>query len=369
MRSLKIFLSLVTAVTMLGIGGASTAGASDFFVFGQWHQQRGKTVGIPVGGGGNIHHDASAMATQMGTSPATLQLQAGAFAQAAAPFTIPIGSRTSIQQLATSFNFFGPQIGAGLVAPGVKTSRPANFSACPGKLTGCVTVNDGTKNGRVVYTAGANNFGGAFNMMISGSGTLSNVYPGGSGGSCTLAPGGNCPIVAHSQIGGVGPQAAGFAPGGTDINNLPGGPKAQVLATGACPAPLNMLNGCILSSTPVAGTGDGAGSTNYGFPWTTGMITGQATLGPLTPDSNYVATGTDMRTSMGSGSLTLVASAIAHRFVGVNYVSMDSIKMTLAPESVAASAPALAPVGIAAFTALMALAGGYGLSRRNRRDS
>ncbi len=369
MRTFKLTLSLVTAVTMLGLGGASTAGASDFFVFGQWHQQRGKTVGIPIGGGGNINHAASAMATQMGTSPATVQLQAGAFAKGAQAFTIPIASRTSIQQLATSFNFFGPQVGAGLIAPGVKTSRPANFSACPGKLTGCVTVNDGTKNGRVVYTAGTNNFGGAFNMMISGSGTLSKVFPGGTGGSCTLAAGGNCPIVAHSQIGGAGPQAPGFAPGGTVQNSLPGGPKAQVLATGACPAPLSILKGCILSSTPVAGTGPGTNNDNMGFPWTTGMITGQATLGPATPDSNYVATGSDMRTSMGSGSLTLVASAVVQRSVGTTFVSMDSIKMTLAPESVAASAPALAPVGIAAFTALMALAGGYGLSRRNRRDS
>ncbi|MCH2184180.1 MAG: hypothetical protein MK108_19450 [Mariniblastus sp.] len=368
MRSLKNFLSLVTAVTMLGLGWTSTAGAADYFVFGQWHQQRGKTVGIPVGNGGNINQAASAMATQMGTGPATIVLEVGAFARAAVPFTIPIASRTTIQQLATSFNFAAPQAGNQTLAPGVKASRPANFSACPGQLTGCATVNGGTKNGRVQYTAGPNNFGGSMNMLIDGSGTLSRVVPGGTGGACPAAPGGNCPIVDHDQIGGIGLQAPGFSPGLTDINSLPAGARVQVLATGGCPAPLSFLQGCILSSTPVAGTGPGGGSTNYGFPWTTGKISATATLGPATPNTTLVQTGTDMRTSMGSGRLTLVGSSVSQRFVGVNYVSIDTITMTLAPVAAAAAAPALAPVGIASFTALMALAGGYGLSRRNRRN-
>ena len=100
MRSLKIFLSLVAAVGML----ASTAGAADFFVFGKWHAQRGTRVGIPIGNGGNVQHVASAMATQMGTGAPTIVFQTGAFQKAAAPFTIPISQRASIQQLGTSFD-------------------------------------------------------------------------------------------------------------------------------------------------------------------------------------------------------------------------------------------------------------------------
>ena len=165
MRSLKIFLSLVSAIAMLGLTGASTAGAADFFVFGKWHQQRGTRVGIPIGGGGNINHAASAMATQMGTGAPTIVFQTGAFARAAAPFTIPISQRASIQQLGTSFAFNGPQSGMRTLSSGTKASRAANFSGCPGLPAGCATVNGGTANGRVQYTAGANQFGGSMNML------------------------------------------------------------------------------------------------------------------------------------------------------------------------------------------------------------
>ena len=138
-----------------------------------------------------------------------------------------------------------------------------------------------------------------------------------------------------------------------------------VTATGACPL---FGTGCILGSTAVAGTGSGTGSDNYGFPWSTGMLTASATLGPATLDSTFIQTGSDGRTSMGSGPITLVAGMLTARDVGTSYASIDTVTMLLAGTGGIGNAPALAPVGIAAFTALMALAGGYGLSRRNRRD-
>jgi len=371
MRSLKILVSLATAATVLTLGWASSASAADFFVFGKWNQKRGSIAQVPYGFGGNIPYAASAMASQTGGG--NIVFSADSFTLSPYPYAqgIALGD---IIQLATTFTFNGPQAGNQTLSPGPKASRNKTFSACPGLGTGCTTVNQGPAgNGRVKYTGTATQMGGVMQMLISGVGALSRRD--GTGPPSTKCPawGAACPIAVHNPLGGGGglPQAVGGAKGAFNKNIIAGGPIHQVTETGLCNTVRTggfAYGKCILGSTPGTGAlGPGTTNSNYGFPWTTGMVTASATIGTIGP-THHVGTGTDSRTPAGSGLITVVAGGITNRSGGSTFVSLDTIQMRLAPLSIVAGAPALAPLGVAAFTALLALAGGYSLRRRSRRD-
>ena len=69
----------------------------------------------------------------------------------------------------------------------------------------------------------------------------------------------------------------------------------------------------------------------------------------------------------GAGNITLTTGAITKRNAGSTYASQDQIVMALIPTTSSATTPSMAPVGIAAFMGLMALAGGYRLRRKQNR--
>jgi hypothetical protein len=71
-------------------------------------------------------------------------------------------------------------------------------------------------------------------------------------------------------------------------------------------------------------------------------------------------TGTDNRTPLGAGNITLVAGGIGNRITsGRTFVDFDRVKMRMAYPT-----PSVSPAGVAAGAVLMVLAVGYALRRR-----
>src|SRR5262252_1265372 len=107
--------------------------------------------------------------TATGSAPATLRIPAHHFVEDA--MAVVVGAGISIVQIATSFGFDAPYAAATLVAGG----GPGSFTWCPGDPAciagGGMRSTDpphgaGSRNGRVVYRAGASRFGGAMQLGL-----------------------------------------------------------------------------------------------------------------------------------------------------------------------------------------------------------
>jgi len=119
--------------------------------------------------------------------------------------------------------------------------------------------------------------------------------------------------------------------------------------------------------TPIAigpsGTQAGRFTTQYGFAHTTGTVFVQQTMG-TSGDDFFTAMGSDARTPLGAGNLSLVAGGVSFRNTvtdptGAPYATFDKVTLTLA-----APIPSLSPAGVAAAAALVLLAVGCALRRK-----
>ncbi|MFP6578481.1 MAG: hypothetical protein VCC02_01645 [Myxococcota bacterium] len=369
---------VLTATAMaLTFAWTASAGAADFFVFGNWHSKRGLSQ-MPVMTGGNTRAAASAQVTQPGGANKTIVFQTDAFTRTA-PITFWYGLAyiaPSLVQLATEFAMQGPQAVNRSVKTGPKTSRNANFSACPAQaiLTGCTAPMPSLPlDGRLTYTASTDQLGGVMQMLITGLGTLTlntGEKATNTAYNC-VAIGTNptsCPKVLHSDIAGSGnPQLVGATLGNGGPITLFPGPFAQVTSTKVC---LTGMKGCIGGSVLAGVTGGGGIIANWGAPFTAGNIVGSVALGRIGGPSTISGMGSDNRTAGGSGNLTLVAGGISNRLNATSsYVMFDTVNMRLAPTTAVTGSPSMGPAGLATFTALLALAGGYSLRRRSRREN
>lgn len=384
--SLNMKIAVATAaVAILGWVGTAGAAGPTFVLFGAWHMQRG-TVAIPLLDGGNVKVKTSATATQTGSAPATLMVGNSQFVRNPLfALTIGLPTNATVVQLLTALSYDGPTpMGTNLLQAGgpAGTPRPVpTFAYCVGAgvSTACPSVAGGVGvggwNGRVSYTAGIHQFGGVMRMGISGAGVVTNEMPTGAypvtgGANCPLRPhGGGCPAVVNRPFGGAGvPQPPGGPFATTNQNQLLTSSVFQVTGTGPCAL---FGVGCVTMFDPVGlGVAPASTNTNVGFPWTTGKVMVSATKGvtSLSPDTTYTEKGKDNRTPLGSGHITLVAGGITQRHVGAVYASIDTVKMALVPVAGVTAAPSMAPLGIAAFLGLLALAGGYRLRRNKRQD-
>jgi hypothetical protein len=101
-------------------------------------------------------------------------------------------------------------------------------------------------------------------------------------------------------------------------------------------------------------------STQWGFPATTGTVLAQQTTGTADNDF-FTVMGSDMRTLLGAGNISLVVGGLTRRNTSkgpTSYAMFQKVWMTLA-----APTPSLTPAGIAAAAALMLLAVGYAMRR------
>jgi hypothetical protein len=231
--------------------------------------------------------------------------------------------------------------------------------------------------GRVVYNAGANQFGGTMQMGVR------------FGGLVTV-PANAVPFWAgHAIFGGAGQTLRKLAPGGGAADAPT--PESVILARGYITAPLavpaagmlitapgpfvttmfgntmTMPAGVKMKLPPVTPlmTMTGQYTTNDGFPHTTGTVLAQILTGTGGDDA-FTVMGTDARTALGGGNLNTVAGGLARRnqlglagIVHTGYAQFDKIFMELGPP-----VPSMSPAGFAAAGILMLLAVGYALRRR-----
>jgi hypothetical protein len=343
---------------------ASTADARVFRMSGKWLQQRGVIAEIPLFGGipnAKNGPGGGTFVSAMGSAPATLTVPAGAFTGVNRLPAIALPGITLVQ-LSTQFSFFGPSAPEIFVA-GPKLSRPANFTFCPGAAANpsCTTPQaggaQGTFPGLVKYTAGAEQFGGTMQMLIAGM-----------GGSVSVVVGLSPTRIQHNPLGGgtgpAVPQEVGGAYGNTNTNLLVAGPitTGAVCATGPCAGD----NGVIIVPGVPDGTGGTSTNTITGFPWTTGMISAIVTTKLPTTNSSLTGTGSDNRSALGAGNITLVAGGIARRRPSnANFPSIDTVTMTIRPQNL----PTMSPGGLAALATVILLGAGYASRKRWSRGS
>ena len=376
----SLAVAVGAAALTLTPGPTGDASARKFQMSGSWEMRRGgvflplqfATSPNPGTGGpppvmsfpnGPVLGVGGVSAT--GSAPATLRVPRHRFGE---EFTakIPIGPRPLVQ-ITTGLTPDGPATTAEL-APG---SGPGSFTWCPGD-PGCV-VGDGMlstdppqgagpRNGRVIYRAGPNQFGGVMRMLIQGAGSVSSRI--------NLSPF----QAAHVRFGPVAGADGGIQHTGgpyavtvmdTQTLGIATQPLVPPTSTGLITAP-----GPIVSWVPTQCAGTGGPppsacisySTHTGFPFTTGTVFVQQTTGP-TQDAFFTVMGSDMRTALGAGNITLVAGGLTLRrtvgFSDRDYASFGRVRMTLS-----APIPSLSPAGFAAATALVLLAAGYALRRR-----
>lgn len=356
---------------------AGTASAQQLRMSGGWLQQRGE-VNIPawIVQLGPLNSsllglddptipgsDFVTVTPQTGL-PAQVKVPQGAFRIAENSRAIPLqqalssllgaGNGGNVVQLTTTFTFSGPGQAETLAAFGtageVNQRLAPNFSYCPGALNNpnCATNiaggNDGTRAGRVTYTAGPNQYGGTMGMLITG------------GGSTAVSLGGSPARLQINVIAGAGSQEVGLSYGFTSSVILVGGQEFSSFT--------KTPNGLVGGLGALTNTGMPDVNINTGFPWTTGMVTVSEPGGATAMDASemFVATGDDNRTPGGRGTLSLVAGGISFRQnAGQTFVSLDRINMDIASGQLT---PALSPTGVAAIASLLLIGGGYVLRKR-----
>ena len=436
-------MTILGVLLVLGMAGEATASRT-YKVSSDWLAQRG-AVGIPLQfvitvpntpankgkhnfpvGIPNDNLMGAGTVTVTGKSPASFTVPTSVavddFGKLPPPgFALP---GTANIQITTDFTdakapvpiSVKPQGGPGVFGKG---GGPGSFTFCPkgplgsnqGKPAGtcpgppAAPLGSG-RPGRVVYTAGANTFGGTMRLLLKGSGLVSRPRAGHGW------PGTTTPFQAFHNVfgGGAGNlQVQGAAPLGStggvvtewewSANMLPGGPATQPLiipgtteniplgkagprltTSGkftACPTGFNMGAGgpttiasyTNLSMCTAGNIGMGtqyqavtATTTNTGFPWTTGMVVAQQNTNVPGGYDYFTGTGSDMRSNLGRGQITMVAGGLSIRKTGAATLStgsMDTFTLVLG-----GAAPTMSKTGFAAAAALMVIAVGYAFRRR-----
>ncbi len=364
-------------VLALMLAHASAADARKFQMSGNWEMRRGQiflplqflwvpptpsvhtTVGPsfpngPVLGMGGV--------TATGSAPATLRVPQHRFG---GEFTAKVAlAGVTLVQITTRITPDGPAATATL-APG---GGPGSFTWCPGDpdcTAGGPPQGAGSRNGRVIYRAGANQFGGVMQMLLTGRGVNSFRYatsPVFMVGHAFFAyqagtqPTGGSYAFASMHYDPRGIVTIPLVPPTDDGFVTQPGPQC----CGGTGSPFSPLYLPTVATTPM-GFQAAIAISNTGFPFTTGTVFAQQTTGTGGADL-LTAMGSDMRTALGAGNITLVAGGLSFRRTvasSTSYASLGRVRMTLS-----APIPSLSPTGLAAASALVLLAAGYALRRR-----
>ena len=311
------FTGQIAAVLLvIFFAGASTAATFSVATSGSnltW--QSGASQILPVVGnlppsyGGNpaLQWRPNGYPTIMGTgtNPVSLTIGSQLINQSGYNVVLPVPSLPSYVQFTTGLGAKAPQPGSSaMFFPGAKTSRPANFSWCPGATANpaCTTVltggSQGTRPGIVKYTAGANQFGGTMTVFVDGPFTWYSVVQ-------TLP---TYKVRFNNAQGETGPVAAGAA-----YSNYVQENPTQGDAVHASPFPGTVpttYGGRIITDPgPVVSTLPADGSYGWGFPFTTGMVYVKNPFYPG-PYLTISATGYDNRTPAGFGNIQMVAGGL-----------------------------------------------------------
>jgi hypothetical protein len=384
--------ALMTAVC-LALSPAGDAAARKFQMSGTWVMRNGQ-VFIPLqfaAAGMNGDHTSmgnltgafgfpngpipgAGGVTATGSAPASLRIPRHRFVEDVMAL-IPLYGVTLVQ-ITTNFGLDAPFATATL-GPG---AGPGSFTWCPedpacvarGGMRSTDPPQGAGRNGRVIYRAGPNQFGGAMQMGLKRGGDnvfLFNSAPfqaghnifGSAPGTRRLAVGSGSadhPVVEMVFLRrGVVTQPTMAPPHFSPI--LYPGPKLTTML-GLTTTGSGMVFYLPTLTIGPMGTPVGQFTTGYGFGQTTGTIFVQMTAGYAFDVFTFM--GSDQRTPLGAGNLSLVAGGLSFRntLAGQTpYVSIHKTWLTLAPPI-----PSVSPGGLVATGALVLLAAGYALRRR-----
>jgi hypothetical protein len=225
----------------------------------------------------------------------------------------------------------------------------------------------GPRNGRIIYSAGGNQFGGTLQMGLKRRGDnvfKFNALPfqaghnifGSAPGTRNLAPGkgsADFPTTEMVYLKRGNVTQPTMAPAAFNLILFPGPKLTAALGLS------NTMTGMLFYLPTIAvgpmGTLAGQFTSNYGFSHTTGTVIGQQTTGTGGQDF-FTFMGGDARTALGAGNISTVAGGISFRntLAGQTaYVSMHKFNVTMG-----APIPSMSPAGFAAAGALMLLAVG-----------
>jgi len=366
MLRIKNIGTIAIVLTML-LAVSGIASAKSVSVSGEWISQKGTFfripadtfpfVGRPIHGAGQASSTGTALTVPTGfwndhyTSLAPVQ-------------------NDNVVQLGTDWDFDGPAVGVASFGKATlkqqnftalhPTRQNANFKYCPGAsnnpncTSNLIGGANGTRAGRIQYTAGINSFGGTMQYILGGPGIIV-LKIGTIGGQDRFA---------HNPLAGTAgnPQAHGGSYANTAFVSLGAGPAS----TGAVCGGLSCgpgANGIITVPGNITGTAPPSGQTTTGFPQTTGTVTVSIPssvngVGPF--PMTLVGKGSDSRNAGGYGNISLVAGSMSHRQIGQITPNMENVSLTVSMGNPSnPGIPAMSPLGLAAGAALFVLAFGY----------
>ena len=304
---------------------------------------------IPTSVGGNpaFRWRPQGYPTIMGTgaSPVSLTIGSGLISQPGYTAILPIPSIPSYVQFTTGLGAVAPQAGStAMFAPGPKTSRPANFSWCPGATANpaCTTVltggSQGTRPGIVKYTAGANQFGGTMRVFNTGAFSWYSVV--------STIP--TYKVRLNNEAGGTADIAAG--PGYSNYVQETAGAGDRVFASPPMVPTYYGAYSIITDPGTEVSTLPNSGSFGWGFPFTTGMVYLQAPFPSPGPYITISQTGYDNRTPAGVGNISMVAGGLVGSPAGVFVPQIVTFTMNVPePTRVAMLAAGVAFIGLVGF--------------------
>jgi len=319
----------------------------------------------PIRGGGVI--------TATGSAPEALRVPRHRFVMQPTAAIALAGS--TLVQVTTMFEIDGPFETATL-APG---GGPGSFTWCPNDVLGCPATGPpkgGQRAGRILYQAGANQFGGSLRIGLAIGGVNSFQFRRTPFQVGHVAWGATGPTPRAAIVGAGTPSmpATGMfylAPGVVTQPTMTPTPDGLVLYPG--PKLTTMLGLTTTGTGPIfrlpgigtsaQGMSIGQSTTQLGFAHTTGTVFVQMSTGSYT-HTFFTVMGYDERTALGAGNIALVAGGLSFRNTQLGqrpYATFHKVWLSLAPP-----VPSLSPSGVAAAGALLLLAAGYALRRRVR---
>lgn len=295
-RTVRVLLAL-----SIGMMVAAPAFAADYALFGNYTLQQSFSIQRVI--------PALETFSATGPAPRPLVVPAHAFEAQGYQF-IAFPFVPQVAQFVETFTTTQPRAES-FVANG----GPGSFSFCPragnaaNPNCGAAAVATGGRNGRMRYTAGANRFGGTFDLFRITNGTVSRRI-----------------ATAPLQFNHAPNFRSGLYIAGRPMSmtrTYPQQPPGQVTQS-----PVLGPQGSIQTAGPVVGTAPSPiTQTATGFPFTTGMIVHSRTV--PAPAQSFTFTGSDARTPGGFGDITLVAGATTQSAIGTEFPIMGIISVTV----------------------------------------
>lgn len=364
--------SLLVAFVIAAFVWSTTAQAQNAHsLSGNARFQIGNGLPIPIGGtlipNGRVKVQANQFAIQgTGMDPKPLTLPQSGLKAPGNPIVLPVFlANSNVFQVRTMVPLTFPKAPAAFAAGGRTGASVVSF--CPGDVVlpagnpGCGTVNAGSGiHGRLVYTKTVAQFGGPAQGTVGGTADVALRVT--SGAPCTAGVAGSLNPGCRVRMAIANPAPTGAVGAAFGFSNQTAG-MVVPSPSGFFYATITGMGFVANAQLPGLGPGTANPVTEYGGPWSTGMVKISITMNVGPVAEIFTITGGDSRMN-GVGHISLVAGSVAARSLSGPNSNRGWLNLDLGePQDLV---PALSGRGVAAFIGLLALGGAYALRRHIR---